>query len=166
LSRIDYDFEIGANHDDNQTRSNDMTRARTTRTIILRIVLAGFTSAAASCPLICATETIAPIREPAGTLSTIAAIGRLRITGPVGSPFTRLEPLMASFAHFVGFSEDRRTILHLHPKAPPLLTSADRGGPEMEFRFFTSLAGFYRLFVQVQVEGSSKFIPFGLQIGR
>jgi hypothetical protein len=94
------------------------------------------------------------------------ATGKLRITHPDGSPFTQLEPIMASFAHFVAFSEDRKTILHLHPNGPPLLSPADRGGPELEFRLYAGQPGFYRLFVQVQIGGASRFVPFGVQVGR
>src|SRR4029453_5779013 len=34
---------------------------------------------------------------------------RLRITTPDGNGFTQLEPLMATFAHLVGFNQDYKT---------------------------------------------------------
>lgn len=89
---------------------------------------------------------------------------RLRITNSDGTPFTRLEPVMGTFAHLVGFSEDYETVLHMHPAGlkPPDLK--DRGGPELEFNLFATRPGFVRLFAQVQINGAAKFIPFGLNI--
>ena len=49
------------------------------------------------------------------------ASARLRITGADGEGFTGLEPVMAAFAHIVGFNEDYNTVLHMHPKGAPIL---------------------------------------------
>jgi Heavy metal binding domain len=89
---------------------------------------------------------------------------RLRITTAEGKDFRQLEPLMAAFAHLVGFNEDYKTVMHMHPKGPPVVDPAARGGPELEFQIYTLRPGFVRLFAQVQIEGRSRFIPFGLQI--
>jgi hypothetical protein len=48
---------------------------------------------------------------------------RLRITSADGKGFTQLEPLMASFAHVVGFNQDYKTVMHMHPKRSPNLGS-------------------------------------------
>ena len=71
---------------------------------------------------------------------------------------------MNAFAHVVGFNEDYKTVMHMHPKGPPVLDPAARGGPELEFPIYAVRPGFVRLFVQVQIEGRSRFVPFGLQI--
>ena len=92
------------------------------------------------------------------------ASARLGVTSADGKGFTQLEPLMGAFAHLVGFSEDYKTIMHLHPKGPLLLDPAVRGGPELEFQIYALRPGFVRLFAQVQIEGHSRFVPFGLQI--
>lgn len=89
-------------------------------------------------------------------------LGRLRITKLDGTPFTQLEPIMGAFAHLVGFSEDYKTVVHLHPKGSKLLTAQDRGGPELEFQFYAAQPGFVRFFAQVQIKGVSRFAPFGL----
>lgn len=89
---------------------------------------------------------------------------KLRVTDSSGKPFTGLEPVMGAFAHLVGFNDDYKTVLHLHPKAAKSLKPADRGGPELEFQIYATRAGFYRLFVQVQIKGDSKFVPFGLDV--
>jgi hypothetical protein len=94
------------------------------------------------------------------------AIARLRITTADGNGFTQLEPIMATFAHLVGFNEDYKTVLHMHPKGPPVLDPNARGGPELEFQIYALKPGFVRLFAQVQIGDVSKFAPFGIQILR
>src|SRR5262249_38614873 len=85
------------------------------------------------------------------------AVARLKITTADGKAFTQLEPLMGAFAHLVGFNEDYRTVMHLHPKGPLVLDSAARSGPELDFQIYALRPGFVRLFAQVQIEGRSEF---------
>ncbi len=92
------------------------------------------------------------------------ALGKLRITDAAGTPFTQLEPVMETFAHIVGFSEDYRTVLHMHPKGAKLLAPADRGGPELEFQMYATKPGFIRLYSQIQVNGVSRFAAFGVNV--
>jgi hypothetical protein len=92
------------------------------------------------------------------------ASARLRITSADGKGFTELEPVMAAFAHIVGFNEDYKTVLHMHPKGAPLLDEAARGGPELEFQIYALRPGFVRLFTQVQIAGQQEFAPFGIAV--
>ncbi len=92
------------------------------------------------------------------------APARLRITGPDGNGFTELEPVMAAFAHIVGFNEDYQTVLHMHPKGAPVWDAAARGGPELEFQIYALRPGFVRLFAQVQIAGQQEFAPFGITV--
>ena len=71
---------------------------------------------------------------------------------------------MAAFAHIVGFNEDYKTILHMHPKGAPIFNEGARGGPELEFQIYTLRPGFIRLFTQVQIGGQQEFIPFGITV--
>ena len=89
---------------------------------------------------------------------------RLRITDANGVPLTKLEPVMATFAHLVGFNQDYQTVLHMHPKGAPVADPMARGGPELEFQIYALRPGFVRLFAQVQIGGVQKFAPFGIQI--
>ncbi|MEO5718690.1 MAG: hypothetical protein ABIR29_08990 [Chthoniobacterales bacterium] len=89
---------------------------------------------------------------------------KLRITKPDGSGFDQLEPVMAAFAHLVGFGEDNETVLHMHPIGAPISDEKERGGPELEFKIYATRPGFVRLFAQVQVRGRQVFVPFGVQI--
>jgi hypothetical protein len=90
--------------------------------------------------------------------------GKLRITQKDGTAVTKLEPVMGAFAHLVAFHADGKTVLHIHPKGTRRLTSGDRGGPELEFVFYSPKPGFFRLFTQTQVAGEQKFGPFGLVV--
>ncbi len=91
------------------------------------------------------------------------ATGMLDITdAATGAPFTKLEPVMATFGHFVGFHEDHVGILHIHPKGPDPVPQGTFGGPRLEFQFTPTKAGFFRFYTQVQVNGVSKFPMFAL----
>lgn len=88
----------------------------------------------------------------------------IRVTTADGQPFTQLEPVMGTFAHIVGFHEDRETVLHIHPSGAEPQKPEDRGGPSFNFRFFAPKAGFFRLYGQVQIGGKAVFAPFGLTV--
>ena len=96
--------------------------------------------------------------------SGVPTLSRLRVTGPDGRPFAGLEPVMGAYAHLVAFHEDFQTVLHLHPRSAPAPGSDARGGPELEFQLYAVKPGFYRLFAQVQIDGISRFAPFGIQV--
>jgi hypothetical protein len=93
----------------------------------------------------------------------VPALLRVRVTRD-GRPFSGLEPVMAAFAHLVGFHERGDVVLHMHPIEARALEAGDRGGPELRFRLFAETPGYYRLFLQTQVGGAAQFIPFGLDV--
>ena len=88
---------------------------------------------------------------------------KLRVTRD-GKDFAQLEPVMAAFAHLVGFNEDDETVLHMHPTGAPILNESERGGPTLEFKIYATKPGFTRLFAQVQIGGRQVFAPFGFQV--
>jgi len=92
----------------------------------------------------------------------VPTTARLRITSVDGKPFAQLEPIMGAFAHIAGFSEDYKTVLHMHPNGRAISDPGARGGPELEFQVYSLKPGFYRLFAQVQIDGRSQFVPFGI----
>ena len=91
-------------------------------------------------------------------------MGTLRITQADGSGFTRLEPIMDAYAHLVGFHENHTTVLHIHPETSQPPARNDRGGPDLHFRLFAPIPGYFRLFVQVQRDGVQQFASFGLNV--
>lgn len=88
----------------------------------------------------------------------------LHVTQADGTGYAQLEPIMGAFAHIVGFRDDRTSALHIHPEIARTLNPGDRGGPDLRFRFYAAKPGFYRLFVQVQRNGQSEFVPFALNV--
>ena len=89
---------------------------------------------------------------------------QIEVTDTAGKPVRQLEPLMNAFAHLVGFYEDYRTVVHLHPEGGDILRDDLRGGPVMGFKFYPPRAGFIRLFCQVVVDGKTIFAPFNVNV--
>jgi hypothetical protein len=94
----------------------------------------------------------------------VAVMGRINIKNPDGSPFTGLEPVMGAFAHIVGFCEDHKTVVHIHPMGADPLRPADRGGPTLQFMFYPPAAGYMKLYCQVSIEGKMQFVPFAVTV--
>ena len=93
---------------------------------------------------------------------TVAA--KLQVTQPDGEPCRKLGVVMGAFGHFVGFSDDFATILHLHPVGA-LITDPDAlGGPELPFYFRSNKVGFVRLFAQVKIAGKDYFPRFVVRV--
>ncbi len=108
--------------------------------------------------LCCGTSNELPLH--AGQPSAL----RVQVTDARGLPFAQLEPVMNAFAHLVGFYDDDRTVVHLHPAGPEVVDPASRGGPSLEFRFYPPKDGFLRLYCQVSVGGKMLFVPFSLNV--
>jgi len=90
--------------------------------------------------------------------------GTITVTGADGLPFTKLQPVMGAFAHIVGFYDDLKTVIHIHPWGREPTTPDDHGGPTFSFKLYVPTAGFLRLYGQVQIDGESQFPPFGLTV--
>jgi hypothetical protein len=88
---------------------------------------------------------------------------RLRVTDGQGKPCFGLEPVMGAFAHVVGFMDDRHTMIHVHSHGEPP-HELSRSGPEVPFRFIAPKAGFLKLFIQTQVNGTILLAKFGLPV--
>ena len=89
---------------------------------------------------------------------------QVTVTEADGQPTRRLEPLMNAFAHLVGFYDDGRTVVHLHPMGADVEDLAERGGPVLDFRFYPPEPGFLRLYCQVSIGGTSVYAPFGVNV--
>jgi hypothetical protein len=88
----------------------------------------------------------------------------ITVTDENGKPFTQLEPVMGTYSHLVAFHEDHKTVLHIHPVGAEPQKPEDRGGPRFMVRFWAPKPGFYRLYVQVQMDGRQWFTPFALNV--
>ena len=81
-----------------------------------------------------------------------------------GKPLRQLEPVMNAFSHLVGFYDDYRTVVHLHPTGGDVLNPDLRGGPALGFILYAPKAGFIRLYCQVSIGGRMLFAPFNVNV--
>ncbi len=91
-------------------------------------------------------------------------VGTLSVSGPDGRPYNQLRPVMGAFAHLVAFNEDGKTVLHVHPEGAEPDSPDRRGGPNLTFRFYAPVPGFYRLYAQTQAFDDSIFAPFNVTV--
>ena len=89
---------------------------------------------------------------------TVAA--KLHVTQPDGEPCRKLGVVMGAFGHFVGFSDDFATVLHLHPVGDVITDPHALGGPALPFYFRSNNTGLVRLFAQVKIAGKEYFPRF------
>lgn len=123
------------------------------------------------------TNTVAITEAGRAELSWVSGLpiaglkSRLKVKffSPDGQPRDDLETFMGAFAHLVGFSEDYRSLLHIHPVDESLASTSvagleKKGGPELEFVFIVPKQGYMRLFVQTQVGGKPVLFAFGFEV--
>ncbi|WP_332247933.1 hypothetical protein [Legionella tunisiensis] len=94
------------------------------------------------------------------------AMGTIHITDTKGNPVRSLEPVMGAYAHIVGFNDDFKTVVHIHPMGTEPQKNSDRGGPELQFHIVPEKVGFVKLYAQVKIRGKELFVPFGIKIYR
>jgi hypothetical protein len=105
-----------------------------------------------------AMEKGAPLQAGKATVVTV------KVTGPDGRDFSKLEPVMGAFAHMVAFPTDLGSVTHVHPMGAEPKTNAERGGPELRFHVEADKPGFQKFFLQTQIGGKEKFAAFGLNV--
>jgi hypothetical protein len=71
---------------------------------------------------------------------------------------------MGSFAHIVVFSEDMKTVVHIHRMGDEPSKETDRGGPELEIHMEPKKAGFVKIFAQIKIKGKELFVPFSFTV--
>jgi hypothetical protein len=104
------------------------------------------------------TENNAPLQAGKATMV------KVKVTGPDGRAFSKLEPVMGAFAHMVAFPADLGSVTHVHPVGAEPKTNAERGGPELSFHVEPDKPGFQKFFLQTQIGGKEKFAAFGLNV--
>lgn len=72
-----------------------------------------------------------------------------------------LQRIMGAYAHVVAFEESLSGYQHMHPVEPD---PRRIDGLEMDFIFHPTLAGNYRIWVQIMLDGKEHFIPFDAQV--
>jgi hypothetical protein len=93
-----------------------------------------------------------------------STVVKVKVTGPDGRDFSKLEPVMGAFAHMVAFPADLGSVTHVHPMGAEPKTNAERGGPDLSFHVEADKPGFQKFFLQTQIGGKEKFAAFGLNV--
>ena len=93
-----------------------------------------------------------------------STVVKVKVTGPDGREFSKLEPVMGAFAHMVAFPEDLGSVTHVHPMGEEPKTNAERGGPDLSFHVEPDKPGSHKFFLQTQIGGKDKFAAFGLKV--
>ncbi len=81
-----------------------------------------------------------------------------------GKPVTNLEPVMGAYAHLVGFSADRKEMVHCHPLGEEPKKDTARGGPALRFHITPTFDGPVQFYLQVKQAGKDVFIPIAQRI--
>ncbi len=111
-----------------------------------------------------ATDSILTTEKNAPLQAGKATVVKVKVTGPDGRDFSKLEPVMGAFAHMVAFPTDLGSVTHVHPMGAEPKTKAERGGPELSFHVEPDKPGFQKFFLQTQIGGKEKFAAFGLNV--
>lgn len=93
-----------------------------------------------------------------------ATMGKIKVHNKEGKDVKDLEPIMGAFAHIVAINEDFNTIAHVHPMGKEPTDEKERGGPELMFHFMPEKSGFYKIWLQIKLEGQEVFVPFGVNV--
>lgn len=93
-----------------------------------------------------------------------ATVIKVKVTGPDGREFSKLEPVMGAFAHMVAFPADLASVTHVHPMGAEPRTPGERGGPDLSFHVEGDKPGFHKFFLQTQIDGKEKYAAFGLNV--
>ena len=80
-----------------------------------------------------------------------------------GADSAIFQPVMGSYAHLVAFQENRSGFAHLHPRNP-FIREQDPRNPDLSFSIRLDEPGTYRIWAQLNVNGSERFIPFDLKV--
>mgnify|MGYP000588367862 CR=1 FL=1 len=93
-----------------------------------------------------------------------AAMGKIEVRDAQNKPIHNLEPIMGAYAHIVGFNDDFKTVVHIHPMGTEPTKASDRGGPMLEFHIEPEKSGYIKLFAQVKINNKEFFVPFGVYV--
>ncbi|MGN6670764.1 MAG: hypothetical protein ACTHJ4_04425 [Candidatus Nucleicultricaceae bacterium] len=93
-----------------------------------------------------------------------AVMGTIKVVDAEGHDFKALEPIMGAYAHIVAINEDFETIAHVHPMGEDPSKEDDRGGPLLKFHFEPEKSGYYKIWLQVAIDGKDTYVPFGVRV--
>lgn len=87
----------------------------------------------------------------------------VHVTRSDGTPLSQLEPLWNAFAHLTLVSWDFTSVHQVHAVGGEILSPALRGGPDFAFKLHPPASGWWRLYLQIQLEGRAMTFPLWFQ---
>lgn len=80
-----------------------------------------------------------------------------------GTPLRELEPLWNAFVHLTLISWDFSSAHQVHAVGGEILSPALRGGPEFAFKLHPPASGWWRLYLQLRLEGRTLTFPLKIE---
>ena len=71
---------------------------------------------------------------------------------------------MGAYAHLVGFSADRKHMMHCHPLGNEPKKDSERGGPTLQFHATPAFDGPVQFYLQIKQDGKELFLPIAGRI--
>lgn len=96
-----------------------------------------------------------PLRIEAGRTNLV----RIHVSGAGGEPLRDLEPLWNAFAHLTLVAWDFHAAHQVHSVGGEILSPDLRGGPEFSFKLHPPKPGWWRLYLQLRIEGRIRTFP-------
>jgi hypothetical protein len=84
---------------------------------------------------------------------------RVHVSQADGTPLRQLEPLWNAFAHLTLVSWDFASVHQVHAVGGEILSPDLRGGPDLTFKLHPPAQGWWRLYLQIQVQGRTLTFP-------
>lgn len=84
---------------------------------------------------------------------------RVHVARSDGSPVDQLEPFWNAFAHLTLVSWDLESALQVHPVGGEILRDSLRGGPDLAFKLHPPGPGWWRLYIQIRLQGRTVTVP-------
>lgn len=105
------------------------------------------------------------LRWPAGPpRAGRKTVAEFQFTDEAGQPRQDLDLIMGAFGHLVGFNEDFRTPLHVHPDPVPIGFETKNAGPVLKFSLIPPKSGTWRLFLQTAHAGKTYTSDFTVEV--
>lgn len=99
-----------------------------------------------------------PLRAGGATMVAI------EVRDDMDKPVKTLQPVLGAFAHMIGFSADRNTVVHVHPLGEEPASVDALSGSVLRFHVVTEQAGDMIFYLQVRINGKDIFVPFGQKV--
>lgn len=101
------------------------------------------------------TASGGPLRIQGGATNLV----RLHVSGADGTPLRELEPLWNAFAHLTLVSWDFASVHQVHAVGGEILSPSLRGGPDLTFKLHPPAPGWWRLYLQIRLDGRTLTLP-------